>query len=212
MSVPYALKVALGFAQLPDTELNGFASGVVGKLYLQPVFTDPPVDKASVELAITKFGDAIAASLDGGPSSTAAKNNARDALIGVLKELAGYVQRVSNNDLEVLLSSGFKAASRNRTQIVLPAPVLKAIKFGQSGELLVTVFPVATARGYEAETAEAVDETTLGPWVDQGFFTSSRNMRIGGMTPGKTYVVRVRAMGGLTKKSDWSAPSSHMVV
>lgn len=71
--------------------------------------------------------------------------------------------------------------------------------------------PIATSRGFEIEIAEVIDGTTIGPWVDKCFYTNSRNMRIGDMIPGKTYAVRVRAMGGLTRMSDWSVPSTHMV-
>jgi hypothetical protein len=43
-----------------------------------------------------------------------------------------------------------------------------------------------------------------------GIFTQARRMEIDGLTPGTTYTVQVRAIGGSTGSSDWSAPQSCM--
>jgi hypothetical protein len=49
-----------------------------------------------------------------------------------------------------------------------------------------------------------------GPWQAAGLFTSSRSISINGLTPGTTYVLQVRAIGGSTGYSDWSNPVSRM--
>ena len=49
-----------------------------------------------------------------------------------------------------------------------------------------------------------------GPWQAGGLFTGSRGMLLSGLTPGTTYCVHVRAVGGSTNYSDWSDPVSHM--
>ena len=49
----------------------------------------------------------------------------------------------------------------------------------------------------------------LGRSPDAGVFTNSRSIPIGGLTPGKVYSFRVRAIGGSTGSGDWSDPVSH---
>ena len=49
-----------------------------------------------------------------------------------------------------------------------------------------------------------------GPWQSGGLFTDSRAMVFNTLTPGTTYNVQVRAIGGSTGYSDWSDPVSHM--
>ena len=51
-----------------------------------------------------------------------------------------------------------------------------------------------------------------GGWVPGGISTKSRSIVMSGLTPGQVYSVQVRAIGGSTGYSDWSDPSSHMVM
>ena len=43
------------------------------------------------------------------------------------------------------------------------------------------------------------------------FSTQARTITLTGLTTGKVYNVRVRAMGGSTGQSDWSMPGSSIV-
>jgi hypothetical protein len=43
-------------------------------------------------------------------------------------------------------------------------------------------------------------------------FTQARRMVLTNLTPGTTYAVEVRAIGGSTGYSDWSDPVSHMAM
>jgi len=73
-----------------------------------------PVAVATMQTARNDFTAKIAAAHSGGPSDTAAKNNSRQALLGMLRQTAGYVQLNCSNDMALLLSSGFQAMSTNR--------------------------------------------------------------------------------------------------
>jgi len=48
------------------------------------------------------------------------------------------------------------------------------------------------------------------PWQNAGVYTKARGMVLADLTPGATYEVQVRAVGGTTGYSDWSDPVSHM--
>jgi hypothetical protein len=53
------------------------------------------------------------------------------------------------NDPAVLLSSGFRAASRNRASSPLGNPSILSVDFGNNTELVLKVTPVSRAKSYE---------------------------------------------------------------
>jgi hypothetical protein len=68
------------------------------------------------------------------------------------------------------------------------------------------VNPVKNTKLYEGR-ASADGGTT---WLPSVFTGNSQHILFNGLTPGTTYTVEVRALGGSTGSSDWSDPSSHM--
>jgi hypothetical protein len=73
-------------------------------------------------------------------------------------------------------------------------------------KLLVRLTPVTNARSYNVQT----NTNGNGAWADAGIYTQARRIVLGSLTPGTTYNVRARAIGGNTGLSDWSAPVSLM--
>lgn len=203
------LRVSLGFAGASDSRLVNSSEIVLTNLYEQAAFPEPPVTSAALLDALNIFIASMAAMKNGGPASTATKNNKRESLITLMKELAFYVQMASANNLATLLSSGFEAVSTNRGQEVLLAPASLRIKNGSLNQSLTTVEIVRNSRGYEMQYAPVDDAGTAGQWMDVPFSTSSRNIPVNDLTSGKQYIYRARAMGGLTGQSDWSESVSH---
>ncbi|WP_193214689.1 fibronectin type III domain-containing protein [Luteolibacter marinus] len=204
-------RVSLGFASGTDGQLKDRAHGVILNMTGNASFPAPTVPLADLQTALGDFIAAMAATVQGGTAATATKRNLRAELVELLKAQAYYVQVASANDLAVLLSSGFEAISNNRTRAPLAAPEIRKLVTGQTGELMVTVNPIRNARGYKVEFA-GTDGGSIGPWSDGGFHGGSRKMILTGLTPGKVYVVRVRALGGSTGASDWSSTGSRMCV
>jgi hypothetical protein len=203
------LRVLLGFSSAGDHQLEDTAGAVIKGLTGNATYPTPPVTPAALQTALTAFTAAIAAQEQGGTQATADKNNKRDALIGLLRQLAGYVQQNCGNDLAKLLSSGFEAVSGNRAQTELDAPDILNIDNGNTGQLLIKVTPIDNAKAYEVRYA-AVAGGTPGAWQTGGLYTNSRSMGLNGLTPGTQYQVQVRAIGGSTGYSDWSDSISHM--
>ncbi len=199
-------KVSLGFANLSDMELDNFAQTVSEGMTGNATYASPPVTLANLATARNDFTAKIAAAQVGGPAATAAKNNSRQVLIGMLRQLAAYVQINCNNDQALLLSSGFQMQSTNRASVQLDKPEGLAIKNGSSGQLVGSVTPVKNANMYEGHAK--LD----GDWLPSIFSGDSRHIIFEGLTPGKTYTIEVRALGGSTGQSDWSDPSSHMAM
>ena len=204
------LRVYLGFTNAPDHTLEETTLAVLENLYGNAAYPSPPVTNAALQAQLTAFTDAIAAQAQGGTAATAEKNNQRDALIGLLRQLAGYVQENCDNNLATLLASGFEAVSTNRASVPLDKPTILAIDNGHSGQLLVKVKPSANAKCYEGRYAAIGTGGTPGPFQSAGLFTNSRSMPVNGLTPGTMSTFQFRAIGGSTGYSDWSAPSGHM--
>lgn len=199
------LRVSLGFARLPDKELDNFAKSVKDQMTANAAFPTPPVTLANLETARSDFEQKIADAATGGPPDTAAKNNQRQVLLGLLRPLASYVQTASNNDMATLLSSGFQAMSTNRAQSALEQPIELVLTNGVSSQLVASVKPVKNTSLYEGRIKGAT-----GDWLPSVFTGDSQHVIFESLTPGQNYTVQVRALGGSTGQSDWSDPSTHM--
>jgi hypothetical protein len=64
---------------------------------------------------------------------------------------------------------------------------------------------VGNARSYEVRT-----RVGSADWKNAGTYTKARNVLLEDLTPGATYDVQARAVGGTMGYSDWSDPVSHM--
>lgn len=199
------LRVSLGFAEVPDTELSGVGRSVGTKLQGNLNFTTPVVAPPVLLTEVDKFDVAITAAAQGGTQLTAAKNDQRGVVIGLLRELAAYVQSQGKNDLTIILSSGFTVNKTDRTRRPLSKPVITNIDNFASTQLMVTMPPLDNARSYEFR-ARVGD----GDWRTVAISTKARNVILGGFTPGATYDLQGRGVGGTTGYSDWSDPVSHM--
>ena len=129
------LRVSLAFATLPQQELDNFAVGVSGGLYSTAAYTaaPPPVAKADLDAANLAATKALDAAAKGGPTETALKDVAVQELIGLLRQLAVWVQLKCNNDMATLLAPGFQAASTNRASVQLQKPQSVIVTNGTAG-------------------------------------------------------------------------------
>jgi hypothetical protein len=202
-----ATKVSLGFGKFSDAELDSFAQGVIDALTGNAAYPTPPVTLANLQTAKDDLSAKMAAAQTGGPAETAAKNNSRQTLIGMLRDVAAYVQMKCNNDPAILLGSGFEMQSTNRAQTELTRPDGLSIRNGTSGQLVARIDPVRSANMYEGRI-----RLTDGDWLPSVFTGDSQHIIFNGLTRGKDYTVQVRALGGSTGQSDWSDPSSHMAM
>ena len=197
-------KVSYAFVQLPDTAIADYTDTVIAALTGNAGFPNLPLSLAVLGTQKLDYLAKLAATAQGGTLATAAKNDAWNVLVTSLRQTAAYVQSVASQDLTLLLSSGFQAASTNRAQSPLDAPVVLGIDNGTSTQFIVRAQPVANAKSYEAQVKNG------GGWLPAGVFTQARRMEIDNLTPGSIYTVHVRAIGGSTGSSDWSTPQTCM--
>lgn len=204
------VRIAEKFKKQTAEQLVIMAGAVIAGLTNNPAFPAPSVDLKAVQAAADDLNAALAAMAHGGVAATAEKNNKQNALIGILRKLKHYVEDNFNNDLAVLLSSGFQAASSSRNRSPLADPAILSVDFGKSTELVLKVTPIACARCYEVRSASGGAENASAVWQSIGLFTDSRLIKISNLVPGKTYAFQVRAVGGSTGYSGWSNPVSRM--
>ncbi len=204
MNINY--RVSLSFTRLPDAALDEFTREVIDGLTGNVAFPTPSVDLADLGAAKNAFELAMTNAAQGGKLLTAVKNQKRNDLLVLLRQEAAYVQGLAGQDLLMLLSSGFEAASTNHAQLPLGIPAIAAINNAMAGQLAVSLQPVSNARAYEVQYKHG------GGWLPAGTFTQARKIVVPNLTPGTTYAVQARAVGGSTGYSDWSDPVSHMAM
>lgn len=202
------IRTSLRFTQLSDGNLSGFASGVIEGLTKEAAFSNPPVAVVDLTALRDSYDAALAAKAQGGKANTAAKNAARAALINALRKNALYVEIASDNNLALLLSSGYLVVNTNRAQSVLDKVQIDKVEHAQTGELKVRVRPLTNARSFEGRI-KASNGTEFGPSIS---FASSRAILFKGLTAGVTYTLQLCGIGGSTGRGDWSDPSSHMAM
>ena len=204
----HRIRIAGGFGKQSPEQLVITAGAVISGLTSNPAFPAPTVDLNAVQAAADDLKAAAAAQVHGGTAATAEKNNKQEALIKILFKLKHYVEDHCENDLAVLLSSGFQAAAATRDRSPLANPSILSVDRGNSDELMLKITPVARAKCYEIRSAVAGNANVAGAWQQAGLFTSSR-ITIANLVPTTTYVFQVRAIGAAdnTERSD---PVSHM--
>ena len=198
-------KLSLSFASLPDADLVEITNSIITQMTGNPSYTTPAVPLDTLTAVNTAFQTAIVNAKQGGPALTAAKDAKREELLPLLRTQASYVQTVANDDLAVILSSGFSVNSTSRTSVPLAKPNIENIDNFASTQLMVKLTTIPNARAYEVRLNAGDDK-----WENAGVFTKSRGVLLENLIPGKTYTIQARAVGGKTGYSDWSDPVSHM--
>jgi len=172
---------------------------------LDPVkFKGLPVDPKDIVIQANDLNAKQAATLVGGPMETAARNKAFQLLASSLDLDANIVEVVAGNDLELILSTGYLPASTNHSSSPLDPTAIAGLSNNGSGSVLLRLEPVANAKSYQVQLSADAGKT----WTEAGIYTQARRVVLNGLTPGATYHVRARAIGGSTGVSDWTGAAS----
>jgi hypothetical protein len=181
-----SIRVALSFATFNTDQLNSFAILVIACLKNNALFPDLPVKINALSTLQTTYQDAITAAAQGGPKDTAALNEARTALVSALRQTAAYIQSLGLDNQSAVLSSGFDVVMSSNGQSPLSQPVILSLE------------------------VQYCNGAPNAGWQEAGIFPSTRGITLKNLAPGSVYSARVRAVGGSTQYSDWSASVSLM--
>lgn len=186
-------KVILDYSKLSDANLNAKAKAVVlaltGNTYF-PTTTPTLVDFTTLQ---TDYGTALDNCSAWGKLLIALKNQAREALVGGMRQLAMDVNAQSNGDVTMLVSSGFDLSSMGDNPAVLGAPTEFKISDGMNaGELKFSCRSAKNAVSYLAEyTDEVPGDNTL--W--QKLPITTRETTVKGLRSGVRIYGRIKAIG-----------------
>jgi len=102
-------KVIVDFSttKYTDARLYSRANHIIDKMDGNPHFADVQPLLAVLREATTTYTAALAKTQSGSKEDTAIKNQARAALIAILKQIAARVQTISDGDRTLILSTGY---------------------------------------------------------------------------------------------------------
>ena len=149
------LKPVLGVAGMSDNDLLSRLNAVHEKMLNNPAYPSPPVDMPGFKAAIDAYTAAVAAALEGGKAATVARDKRRTDAIIMFRLLGHYVEAACKNDMTTFVSSGFvlSTAGQRTPPQPMDVPSITAVDQGSTGQLLVSVKPVARARSYDIRYA-----------------------------------------------------------
>ncbi len=117
-----------------------------------------------------------------------------------MRQWAAYVQSLAPTlTVSQVLTSGFDLVNPNTTPLPLDQPVF-SLDNSVTTQLAVNLTAVTNAKAYQLQYAMGA-----GPWLEAGIFPNTKNIVLTNLTPGTIYNVRIRAVGGSTQYSAWSA-------
>jgi hypothetical protein len=200
-------RVSYAFTGLSDNGLIAFLQVLIICLTNNLAFTSLPVTLTDLQTLLTTFQNTVnAMGQSSSPQLTAERDEARVALLDAVRKIGAYVQSVALNSLSMLLSSGFTNASTSTAQTPLPAPTILALTNYASTQVLMRLTPIVNAKAYETQLSTDGGKT----WVSGGTSPQARQILLTNLTPGTTYMVQSRAIGGSTGQSPWSLPAPIM--
>jgi hypothetical protein len=104
-----------------------------------------------------------------------------------------------------VLTSGFDIVVPNNTPAPLDTPVF-TLDNSIAGQLGVDLQAVPNAKAYQIQIS-----TGTGPWLEAGIAANTLDIVLPNLLSLTVYNVRIRAVGGSTKYSPWSATVSLLV-
>jgi hypothetical protein len=142
------------------------------------------------------------------PQMTALRDQAWENLLDAVRKIASYVQSIALNNLAMLLSSGLKNVPTPSASTPLDAPSIMDSLNLATTQVLIRLTPIDNANSYEIRLTSDGGKT----WISGGISSQSRRIVVANLTPGTTYTIQARALGGSTGQSAWSAPVTIMAM
>lgn len=210
--------IRVSFNHLSPSALLAQAQGIVTAMTANPGFpepwptTVPTLTQIQADLAALQA--AVTATAAGDRTQIQQRNAARQALANDLSRLGFYVQSLAGTSTVQLASTGFPLRQQTpRAQVVdvPPAPGnLRLARGVNSGSLLVRAMPLPKVGSYDVQITTG-DPTVEANWTAAGSYVNCGRIELDGLTPLKTYSVRMRALGAAGPGA-WTTPESLVVL
>lgn len=196
-------QIKLDFKNKTPEELVAQFTEIINAMTGNAAFATPNPTLA----ALTAARDALQAKITDAKAkenawraAVAARDVQEDATVALFTQLSSYVQNASGGDEVKILSSGFQVRAAPSAPKPVTAPGnLRATNGDLEGEIDLMWDPVKGAGSYIVDCREQTDGAT---WQNVKTVKQSR-VTLTGLTPGKLYAFRVRAIGPLGE-GPWS--------
>ncbi|SEN45087.1 hypothetical protein SAMN05216436_11672 [bacterium A37T11] len=202
-------RVLLSYEKWSDYALATLAGRTLSFMTNNEFFPDQQEELVPYGVLVTDFRAKHEIASKGGSSlDNSAKKLSRIALLKAMKTLAFEVNKVSDGNANMLLSSGFMLASQPQESEIPDVPTLITLSNGrQKGQMRMDFAAVPGAYEYEYQVGTIPEGSTEISWGESLFTPISRGNVISPVIYGTTYYVQVRARN---KKgvSDWADPVS----
>jgi hypothetical protein len=189
----YTVSKDFSSSKFTDAGLLLFSKGVKTQMTGNLNFPNPEPTLEELGLANNAYEQALEQVRNGGKEATSLKNDKRAALSQLLKSLALYVEKTSNGDRTIILSSGFETNKLPSTVGPLPTPTGLKVMAGNARGVVTVICDVCKgASAYMFEYAEWTPDGNL-VWIK--VIETKHKAEISGLTEGKNYLFRVTYIG-----------------
>lgn len=198
-------RLIISFDELNETSFAARASIIASSMGSDHVLSffpapwmlaDGPYTPAQLTEDVANYTKAKSVAASGSKTAIAERKALRVALSNKLRALGTYLMAKAGGDLVMLEATGY-AVSRERgvpSKTPLPAPQEFTVRYGElEGMLIARSRGVKGAKVYELAICED-DPGIEANWRIFGPATMPLRMPMTGLTPGKLYYVRVRAI------------------
>ncbi len=159
-----------------------------------PVFAKEKTLITEIEKARAALYEAIELATFGDRRALEQRRTCEKNMDDLLRKAAAFVNHSSDGNPELIKSAGFALRKRNNKPRELSNPQeLKVKRTENSGEFILRWKPVKNSRSYLVQTRTKKPETD-SIWDTRAFSTRSRCV-IDQLKPGKTYWIRILAVG-----------------
>lgn len=204
--------IYISYEKWDDYSLASLAGKTLTCMKDNTAFPEPRPDMTVYEALVEDYrSKQEIAATRGSQLEKKARDNARTKLLKAMKEIAFYVNTVSDGDAELLASSGFDLVAPPRPIGFPGIPKNVRLVDGRvSGEAKLMFGSLSVAWGYEYTYALTTDVDGTPLWGDVERTTNSRQNFISGLNPADRLYVRVRAFNG-KGIGDWSDTVSFII-
>jgi hypothetical protein len=198
-------QIKLGFSRLPIPNKVQEARSIISALTGNANFPNPDPALSVVTSAVNALETAYEAAKDGGKSKKSFMRLQEKALMGVMGQVAAYVQNASKGDATIIESAAMKVkAVRSSPQAVNAPQAVTAVPGKKEGEVAIKWKPVVSAKAYLVQ--QSTDGNT--GWTDCGTATKG-SITISGLTSGGKFWFRICAIGS-KGEGPFSGPAKGM--
>lgn len=199
------LSILRNFFEYKPDHLVIFGGNISTNLDLV-TFPNLTVKPTDIKTLVDDLGAKQGAMITGGPVEREARDKAFDALCAALDADADEVEKVVQQNLQMLLATGYLPASTNHTSSPLDDTAINGLFNNGTTQVLLRLQPVVNAGAYQVQISTDGGKT----WLEAVISKKAIRIVIANLVPGTTYLVRARAIGGSTGASNWTAPGSIM--